>query len=375
MSYYGYTSTTSSTTDYGNYLKPVTIASTPITPDARYKEIISNFKNCLKRYHDITEFPLLGSLVLMDQQLKVGDLVVASDSQSNEKINGSMTCSLTEPIILTHAFQAKGYIPIAGSTFKIIKRKKKTQQDFAQMTTAMWVNHASGAYYDDSAQQGFEDIVVLDKQTFDDNGMATVQLAECDSGYSYHVVVNSQASSESNLKILDDAYTELIVKCSNMLEKVWVTRQRAAWLEFVKRDDGVDFIQAFEAFFSGIRNKIVELYETAKNIVEWITSKNLSALREYIGEKGVEEMKRLYDDGKKEIADTLVILSDEMLLFICAYALYSYFCLLTPQQIADFAGEAAGELVLMLLLYIVLPGSVARLALDGLDSAAGIIPA
>ncbi|HBE9083103.1 TPA: hypothetical protein KNG91_005687, partial [Serratia fonticola] len=51
------------------------------------------------------------------------------------------------------------------------------------------------------------------------------------------------------------------------------------------------------------------------------------------------------------------------------------FCLLTPQQIADFAGGAAGELVMMLLLYIVLPGAVAKLALDGLDSLAGISPA
>lgn len=70
-----------------------------------------------------------------------------------------------------------------------------------------------------------------------------------------------------------------------------------------------------------------------------------------------------------------MILSDEVLMFICAHALYSYFCLLTPQQIADFAGGAAGELVMMLLLYIVLPGAVAKLALDGLDSLAGISPA
>ncbi|MFC0228459.1 hypothetical protein [Serratia aquatilis] len=35
-------------------------------------------------------------------------------------------------------------------------------------------------------------------------------------------------------------------------------------------------------------------------------------------------MKRLYATGNKEIADTLVLLSDEMLLFICTYALYSH---------------------------------------------------
>jgi hypothetical protein len=376
MSYYGYgnNSTTYTSSAYGNYNKRVTIPSDPLSPETRYQQIVSSFKNCLKRYHDTTEFPLLGSLLLMDQEVKVGDFVIATKRIDNEKFNGIMQCTLNEPITLTHAFQAKGYLPIAGSPFKIIKRKKKPPEQFQQIAY-MSVNQAYGPYYNNMASSGFEDITVLDNQTFDDNGMATIMLPECDDGYTYHVVVNAQASSESNLKRLDDSYSELIDKCATLLETQWGTQQRAAWQDFAAQGSQVDFTQAFKAFFAGLRNKILELYETAKKIVQWVTSENLDAMLAYIGQKGVDKMKELYKTGRKEIADTLVILSDEILMFICAHALYSYFCLLTPQQIANFAGGAAGELVMMLLLYIVLPGSVAKIALDGLDSLAGMSPA
>lgn len=376
MSYYGYgnNSTTYTSSAYGNYNKRVTIPADPLAPETRYQQVVSSFKNCLKRYHDTTEFPLLGSLLLMDQEVKVGDFVIATARIDKGTFNGAMQCTLNQPITLTHAFEAKGYLPIAGSSFKIIKRKKKTPEQFRQIAY-MSVNQAYGPYYNNMASSDFEDITVLDGLAFDDNGMATINLPKCDDAYTYHVVVNAQASSESNLQRLDESYSELIVKCTNLLETQWGTQQRAAWQAFAAQGSQVDFTQAFKAFFAGLRDKILELYETAKKIVQWITSENLDAMLAYIGQKGVDKMKELYDTGKKQIADTLVILSDEMLMFICAHALYSYFCLLTPQQIADFAGGAAGELVMMLLLYIVLPGGVAKLALDGLDSLAGISPA
>jgi hypothetical protein len=376
MSYYGYgnNSTTYTSSAYGNYNKRVTIPSAPIDPEKLFQKTLNNFKSCLTRYHDTTEFPLLGSLLLMDQEVKVGDFVIATARIDKGTLNGAMQCTLNEPITLTHAFEAKGYLPIAGSSFKIIKRKKKTPEQFRQIAY-MSVNQAYGPYYNNMASSDFEDITVLDGLAFDDNGMATINLPECDDAYTYHVVVNAQASSESNLQRLDESYSELIVKCTNLLETQWGTKQRAAWQAFAAQGSQVDFTQAFKAFFAGLRDKILELYETAKKIVQWVTSENLDAMLAYIGKKGVDKMKELYESGKKEIADTLVILSDEMLMFICAHALYSYFCLLTPQQIADFAGGAAGELVMMLLLYIVLPGAVAKLALDGLDNLAGINPA
>lgn len=358
----------------GHYSRASVAAKAPIDPEKFYQKTLNNFKSCLARYHDTTEFPLLGSLLLMDQQVKVGDFVIATTRIDKEKFNGAMTCTLNQPITLTHAFEAKGYLPIAGSPFKIIKRKKITPEQWQQMAYAM-ANQPYGPYYDEAMLSDFEDITVLDGLVFDDNGMATVNLPECDQGYTYLVVVNAQASSESNLQRLDESYSELIVKCANLLQTQWGTRQRAAWQTFAAQGSQVDFTQAFKAFFAGLRDKILELYETAKKIVQWITSENLDAMLAYIGEKGVAKMKELYATGRKQIADTLVILSDEVLMFICAHALYSYFCLLTPQQIADFAGGAAGELVMMLLLYIVLPGPVAQLALDGLDFVAGMSPA
>ncbi|OKP18168.1 hypothetical protein, partial [Serratia fonticola] len=318
MSYYGYgnNSTTYTSSAYGNYNKRVTIPADPLAPETRYQQVVSNFKNCLNRYHDTTEFPLLGSLLLMDQEVKVGDFVIATKRIDDEKLNGVMQCTLNQPITLTHAFEAKGYIPIAGSPFKIIKRKKKTPEQFRQIAY-MSVNQAYGPYYNNMASSDFEDITVLDGLAFDDNGMATINLPECDDAYTYHVVVNAQASSESNLQRLDESYSELIVKCTNLLETQWKTHQQAAWKDFTDRGSLVDFTQAFKAFFAGLRDKILELYETAKKIVQWITSENLDAMLAYIGQKGVDKMKELYDTGKKQIADTLVILSDEMLMFIC----------------------------------------------------------
>lgn len=106
----------------------------------------------------------------MDQEVKVGDFVIATKRIDNEKFNGIMQCTLNQPITLTHAFEAKGYIPIAGSPFKIIKRKKKAPEQFQQIAY-MSVNQAYGPYYNNMASSDFEDITVLDGLAFDDNGM------------------------------------------------------------------------------------------------------------------------------------------------------------------------------------------------------------
>ncbi|HEJ9055899.1 TPA: hypothetical protein SML50_000129 [Serratia fonticola] len=79
-------------------------------------------------------------------------------------------------------------------------------------------------------------------------------------------------------------------------------------------------------------------------------------------------------NGEEAVEKALTLLSDEILVFILADALYCYFQLLTPQQIVNFIADAFGSLVIMIVLYLVLPPGMGQMVLSGVDNLSMAVP-
>lgn len=382
MASYGYpargdANSSGSTSQNSDYLKGK-IPKVVITPEQRFTDVLASFKNCFSDYKDCTDFPLLGSLLMMDQEVKVGDMRIARGSVDDKEVTGKLPCGKDGPIIVTHAFEAKGYIPIGKAKFKVIKRKDLTKEEEQSIWMAMSNSGGFGGY-DLYAKPFYQDKTVLDNQEFDEFGIAEITLAPCDAGYSYHIIINPDASSASNVKALESSYAELITKSCTLLETVWKDKaeggygQYQQWIEF-EQMGGVNWDAVRKKFISALVDKVLELYDTVKLIFNWVSQLDTKKLLEYLSKDAVEELEKLYKNSQKEISDMLVVLSDEVLVFICVKALYSYFCLLTPQQLGEFAADAIGEIIIMIVLYTVLPGAVLKIALEGLDTVAGFNP-
>lgn len=324
--------------------------------DKDFDRILSEFSQVIMDYKKTNKHWFYGSQLNMKQQFMIGDMKRESAELKDEEIDIAMKCSLQpQNITVTHGFRSTRYVPISNSSFIVVKRPiiKHHMAARPMVLPSNWVKS--------------NDIQVGKARTFDDQGKANVELPTCEAGYQYRMLINTDITQE-DVDALHGSYQEVIDRYATWLTEKWSGQQRAAWEAYIAT--GLDLTQAANAFFKGMFSQLKLLYDTVEEIWKWINNvdKYAAKLAKFIKEDGVNELKTLVKDGGQALEKGLTLLSDEILVFILSKVLKSYFQLLTPQQIVNFVADAFGSLVVMIVLYLILPGSMGKLVLDGLDT-------
>jgi hypothetical protein len=130
-----------------------------------------------------------------------------------------------------------------------------------------------------------------------------------------------------------------------LVTKTWDNELNPAWEEWAKNPN-LDVVQAVSHIVTGMLSQIMVLYDTVKMIWDWITNCNLDALSKYISAEGLQELQKQIENGTKQISDTLMMLSDEVLIYIVGKTLLHFISLLTPQLIVDTIGKHLGRYLL-----------------------------
>lgn len=344
--------------------------------EANYKKIMTDMSQMVQNYIANNQERFWGSLLNMDQQIKSGDMTLATGSVDANSMAFYTECSKSEKktITLTHAFESVKFIPIAGTPFKLLKHKgvyNANEAINAYPLRGALIQDMSGSGYTNWRNANLQGGEVVYAGTFDEQGMAIVTIPACEAGY-YYVLAVSPDIDGSVLSTLIQAYQSFVDKGVNWLTTKWTTSLHAEWIDFANSGE-VDGTEVMMHVLTGIWEQLHMLYSTLKKVWDWVSNGNLVELGKYFSAEGLAQFKTMFDAGSKELADTLTLLSDEVLLYIIVNTLYSYIILLTPQQISNALGEAFGQMLIMVMLYMALPGGLAKQLLDQLDALSGVI--
>lgn len=345
--------------------------------EANYLKVMADMGKTVQSYIANNQDRFWGSLLNMDQQVKSGDMTLATGSVDNKGLPLFTQCSkdVEKTITLTHAFESVKFIPIPNSPFKLFKHKGIYNEN-----DTITPYRLRGSLIQDISTTGFTDWhnanlqggEVISSGQFDEQGKATVTIPACEAGY-YYVLAVSPDIPDSLRSSLVTAYQGFVDKCITWLTTQWTTSLQAEWAKFAKNDGKIDSVEVMSHVITGIFGQLKTLYDTLKKVWSWVSECNLTELGKYFSAKGLEQFKAKFEAGGKEIADTLTLLSDEIMLYILVNTLYCYISLLTPQQITNALGEAFGQVLVMSALYLALPGGLATQLLDVLDTASDVI--
>ncbi|WP_411705410.1 hypothetical protein [Edaphovirga cremea] len=340
-------------------------APTPADKERDFQRTLSGFRQVMLNYKTANAHWWYGSMLDMKQRFSIGDMQRESAALDAKQVDIAMSCSKAPlAITVTHGFRSSRYIPIPEATYTLVKRP------------VMLPNGYAAARFGDFPRNGFtQNDKTVSQGRFDGQGKAVVDLPTCEAGHQYHLLVNTDIT-ESDRQALYAAYQGVIDKYAAWLTTKWNTQQRTAWQAYLLQG-GLSVEQAASAFLDGMVSQLKLLYDTVKQVWEWVSNaeKYAAKLADFLGPNGVAQLKTLAEKGDKALGETLTLLSDEILIFILADALYCYFQLLTPQQIVNFVADAFGSLVVMIVLYLVLPGGLGKLVLDGVDNLGMMVPA
>jgi hypothetical protein len=333
---------------------------TPADKERDFQHILSEFRQVIVHYKKANEHWWYGSLLNMKQQFLIGDMQRETAALKDNQVDIAMTCSLApKTITVTHGFRSTRLIPIPNASYRVVKRPVITP-----------MHHPSGRYINFPRYGYTLNDKPVTEGKFDSQGKANVELPACEAGHQYHLLINTDITPQDR-EALFGAYQGVIDKYATWLTTKWNTQQRAAWATYIK--DGINLTEAASAFLDGMVSQLKLLYDTVKEVWKWVSNANEYAtkLGEFIGNDGVKKLQTMTDEA---VGKALTLLSDEILVFILADALYCYFQLLTPQQIVNFIADAFGSLVIMIVLYLVLPPGMGQMVLSGVDNLSMAVP-
>lgn len=336
-----------------------------------YAAIIADFSQVIKSYKMKNRHWFYGPMLTMKQQIRVGDMKSQNAKLSENTIGVAMTCGReTQQITLTHAFRSTFYLPIPNASYKLVKRSKPSPFERVAYLSAgldpIRLDSSRDIPLDPGSDPG--------PLKFDQQGKATITLPPCQAGYDYVLLINPDIT-ETDRTRLYQSYQAVITQYTQFLMEKWETSQRDEWASFIKIGAEVNVLEAAAEFMNGALSQLTQLFKTIEEVWKWLTNidKYVDKLQAFFDDDGLAKLKVMAEQGSEELKESLSLLSDEIMMFIMGNAVYSYFKLLTPQQIANFVANAFGTLLVMFALMLVLPAELCKKMLSTLDTLSGLV--
>ncbi|QDH64245.1 RHS repeat-associated core domain-containing protein [Pseudomonas azotoformans] len=319
------------------------IASFVLAPmDAKapdVERVFRDFRGCLNTFDDWAQSFWRLSALEVEQVFKVGDEValVAPINRSIIPSSTVATCPANGTLTLVHMFQSTRFVPI-GDTPVMLQRVDPNGGPLGEPI----------------------------HNTIGPSGI--LEITECDRNQPYRITFYPNVSRD-HVQALYGSYQSVISGLEARLREEWTRTFQDQWKDYTEAKP-LDRRRMLEAaFFSGLGKALFNVWDNVTQLYDLLADlkPNSEKLLAYLSQAELDELLKL---GNDTIANGLLVLSDEPLLFIYLSAMVSWMRLLPPPQINELWGEITGEVLINLLLIRVLGamGVVARLGAQVLST-------
>ncbi|NNA54071.1 RHS repeat-associated core domain-containing protein [Pseudomonas lactis] len=294
--------------------------------------VFRDFRDCLNTFDEWAESFWSFSALDVEQVFKVGEDValVAPINRSLLPSSTVATCQATGTLTLVHMFQSTRFVPI-GNTPVVVQRVDPNGGPLGEPI----------------------------HKTIGPSGI--LEVTECDRNQQYRVSFYPNVSQD-HLKALYASYQSVIAALEARLRKEWTDTFQAQWKNYIDARPLERRRLLEAAFASGLGKALYSLWDNIGELSALLADlkPNSEKLLHYLSQTELDELLAL---GSDSIAQGLLVLSDEPLLFVYLSALVSWMRMLPPTEMAELWGEITGEVLINLLLIRVLGamGVVVRL--------------
>lgn len=304
---------------------------------AVFTQVIADYRNALKEYRKDAESFFLGDMLSMDmeQTIKVGDKTITASSGSKKAQSVVTQCPLSGTLRLVHMFESVRFIPIGDTPYKV---------EAGKMVRGRFVSEA-----------------VAKEGTLDTKGIAEVgNLAP---GKSYRVTFYPNVK-KSDLDALFASYVPVQKDLEAWLTKEWNSEHKAAWSRYNAAGGG--FGSHTLAAASGIGKALVGVWDDLNTIYNLLADPVGNAKK--LAEFGVDAA-AMAQAGASQMEAAMLVLQDEALLYLYAYALVSWVKMLPPDQQTEFGAQVISSVLIDVIIGVVLTGGAGLAARYGAKAA------
>ncbi|WP_085732374.1 MULTISPECIES: RHS repeat-associated core domain-containing protein [unclassified Pseudomonas] len=303
----------------------VVAALNPDQPDV--ETLFQEFRLCLNDYESWAEQFWTGTALDVDQVFKVGnDVQLIAPITSRKPISSSVAmCSATGSLTLVHMFEAARFVPIGDTPVALEP-----------------VISDVGGVLEFGEPQHY---------TIGPSGILEVD--KCDRGQRYHITFFPDVST-AHVQTLYASYQGLIDGLEKWLREEWLGFQ-PQWAEFSSAGFLGRYGQLQQADWRGFESALNSVWDDVKQLFALLADwqANSEKLLQYLS---AAELDALLEASTEAIANGLLMLSDEPLLFIHLAAFTSWLKMLPPQYLAEVVAEVRVELLISFLLMRVSAG-------------------
>ncbi|MBK5530634.1 RHS domain-containing protein [Pseudomonas sp. TH06] len=311
----------------------VVAALNPEHPD--FENLIREFRLCLNNYEAWAEQFWTGSALDVEQVFKVGnDVHLSAPVKSRKPVSSSVfMCPASGPLTLVHMFEAARFVPIGDTPVTL----EPVIADVAGVLTFGEPLH----------------------HTIGPSGI--LEVTDCDRGQRYRITFFPDVSTQ-HVQALYASYEGVIAGLEDWLRGEWAGFQ-PLWAEFSNAGFIERYGQLQQADWRGFEKALHGVWDDIKQLFALLADLQVNSekLLEYLSEV---ELDALLQASSEAIANGLLILSDEPLLFIHLAAFTSWLKMLPPQYLAEVVAEVRVELLISFLLMRVSGGVGVQLRLS-----------
>ena len=281
--------------------------------------VFRDMRECLNTFDDWASSFWSFSALDVEQVFKVGD-EVALVAPINRSLFPSSTvaqCTADGTLTLVHMFQSARFVPIGNTPVRL----QRVHPDGGPLGEPI-------------------------NKTIGPSGI--LEITECDRNQAYRISFYPNVSQE-HVKALYASYQSVIAGLEVRLREEWNGTFQAQWKDYTDTTprDRRRMVEA--AFLSGMGKALYNLWDNLTQLSDLLMDikPNSQKLLQYISQAELDELLKLSNEA---IANGLLVLSDEPLLFIYLSAMVSWIRLLPPQEMNELMGEITGEVLINLLL-------------------------
>ncbi|KPG96880.1 RHS repeat-associated core domain-containing protein [Pseudomonas sp. RIT-PI-r] len=297
----------------------VVAALNPDEPD--FGHLIREFRLCLNHYDAWAEQFWTGTALDVEQVFTVGnDVRLSAPITSRQSLSSSVVmCSASGSLTLVHMFEAARFVPIGDTPVTL----EPVLGDVGGVLTFGEPRH----------------------HTIGPSGI--LQVTDCDRGQRYRITFFPDVSTD-HVQALYASYQGIIDGLEGWLRGEWREFQ-PQWTEFSSAGFLQRYGQLQQADWRGFEKALNGVWDDIRQVFALLADlqANSEKLLEYLSEA---ELEALLNASSDAIANGLLILSDEPLLFIHLAAFTSWLKMLPPQYLAEVVAEVRVELLISFLL-------------------------
>ncbi|WP_248488221.1 RHS repeat-associated core domain-containing protein [Pseudomonas sp. CYM-20-01] len=283
------------------------------------ESVFRDFRECLNTFDAWASSFWSLSALDVEQVFKVGDEValVAPINRSLYPSTTVATCQANGKLTLVHLFQSTQFVPI-GNTPVMLQRVDPNGGPLGEPI----------------------------HKTIGPSGI--LEIDECERDQPYRVSFYPNVSKD-HVKALYASYQSVIDALDARLREEWKNTFEAQWKDYTDASP-LDQRRLLEkAFLNGMGKALYSLWDNFTQLSELLADlqSNSQKLLQYVSQAELDELLKL---GKDAIAQGLLVLSDEPLMFIYLSAICSWIRMLPPQAMSEVMGEITGDVLIGLLL-------------------------